>query len=490
MPLDFGPRGRQRPPSPPRRRRARLGLPAAGALALLAVAATATGCDTPPQPARNVVVVCLDTLRADHVGAYGYGRPTTPNLDALAAAGTRFDAAWSSSSWTVPAVGSLFTGRDPRSHGATLGSGDRLNLGVAPESPFGLRPELPTLAEVLRARGFATALFSGNPYLYGRFRDGFDLAVVERADGREHLNRLRPWLEEHRGGRFYVHWQVMDLHQPVDPPEPFPRRFAPSAPPDFPTEAHSNWGYGSLASDDRPGFAEYRELKIALYDGALAHVDQLLGELREALRAAGVEEETLLVVTADHGEELWDHWREGREQGADPRGIWGVGHGHSFFEELLRVPLVISGPSVPQGSVVSCPVSITSLFATIVERAGVAGPVPPVDAASLEPHLRPHHRGCAPQAIFAEAPAYGPDGTAVRYGRWKLVRRDGLPTVLRDLEADPDERADVAAANPRVVAALERLLERRAAAPADRPPAPEPPDEALRADLRALGYLN
>jgi arylsulfatase A-like enzyme len=436
------------------------------------------------------VVVCLDTLRADHVGAYGYGRPTTPNLDALAAGGTRFDAAWSSSNWTVPAVGSLFTGRDPRSHGATLGPGERLHLGVAPESPFGLRPALPTLAEILRRNGFATALFSGNPYLYGRFRDGFDLAVVERADGRAHLDRLRPWIEEHRAGRFYVHWQVMDLHQPIDPPEPFARRFAPAAPPDYPTEAHVNWGFGSIASEQRPGFPEYRELKVALYDGALAHVDQLLGELRATLRAAGVEDQTLIVVTADHGEEFWDHWREGLEQGVDPRGIWGIGHGHSFFEELLRVPLVIAGPSVPEGRTVECPVSITSLFATVVERVGVAGPAVPVDAESLEPHLRPDHRTCAPQALFAEAPAYGPDGTAVRYGRWKLVRRLGLPTVLYDLAADPAERADVAAANPRAVAALERLLERRAAAPQDGPPAPEPPDEALRSDLRALGYLN
>jgi arylsulfatase A-like enzyme len=282
----------------------------------------------------------------------------------------------------------------------------------------------------------------------------------------------------------------MDLHQPIDPPEPFPRRFAPAAPPDFPTPAHSNWGFGSLASADRPGFAEYRELKTALYDGALAHVDQLLGELRETLRAAGVEQETLLVVTADHGEELWDHWQEGRDEGGDPRGIWGIGHGHSFFEELLRVPLVISGPSVPAAHAVACPVSITSLYATVVERVGIAGPAPAVDVASLDPHLRPRHRGCAPQAIFAEAPAYGPDGIAVRYGRWKLVRRDGQPTVLRDLDADPDERTDVAAANPRVVAALVRLLERRAAAPPEGAPAPVAPDEALRSDLRALGYLN
>ena len=152
---------------------------------LLAIGLTAigTGCRKPrvAVPVRNLVVICIDTLRADHVGAWGYERATTPAIDALARRGVRFANAFSTSSWTVPSVASILTSLPPALHGAGVFGQVRQLSETQP--PHQVSAEIPMLAQHVSALGYRTALFSANPFLYGRFKDGFETAVVDLRPG-------------------------------------------------------------------------------------------------------------------------------------------------------------------------------------------------------------------------------------------------------------------------------------------------------------------
>src|SRR5262249_13704034 len=163
-------------------------------------------------------------------------------------------------------------------------------------------------------------------------------------------------------------------------------------------------------------------------------VDDLVAELVERLHARGLADSTLLVVTADHGEEFWDHALAQQASG-DPRGIWGIGHGHTMYQELLRVPLVLVGPGVPPGRAVDCPASIAAVLPTALARLGVASPTP-LDGRDLSPALGASAPGCAERLLVSDSPAWGKDSAAVRAGRWKLVWREGDPLALFDLRTD------------------------------------------------------
>ena len=451
--------------------------------ARVGIAVALAGCA--PAPPRNLVLICVDTLRADHLGAYGYHRDTSPRLDALAAAGTLFGQVQSASNWTVPAVATLVTGLYPLHHGAVV-PGERKHLGRAPKSPNEIVPEARTLAERLRERGFATFLVSGNPYLTGRFEDGFEEVAAKSGDAAAQMPRLLSWLDARDERPFFLYWQIMDLHQPIDPPLELARRYAPDAPAGFPEAVHQGWNYGSLTSASEAGFAAYRELRIALYDGALRHVDEQIGRLLDRLAARGLAEQTLIVVVADHGEEFWDHWAEEGRTGDDPRALWGIGHGHSMYQEVLHVPMIVAGRGVARGRRDDCPASLADVAPTVLARLAVPhegeldGRVLPLRRAESGP--------CRSRPIWSEAPAYGPESVAVRIGTTKLISRAGVPDQLFDLAADPRERTDLAAVRTDEATAVAALVARRRATAGRRSTPAEFEGEELEA-LRALGYL-
>ena len=460
------------------------------ALALAALVAGWSACRPPARP-RNLVVVCIDTLRAERLHLLGARRPTSPALDRLAARGLLFDQVQSTSDWTVPAVASLFSGRLPARHGALI-PGPMKNLGDTQESPDGIAAGIPLLAERFAARGFRTALVSGNPYLYGRFKDGFEHVRVTRADGDEQLPDLLAWLAEPSDQPLFLYWQIMDLHQPIDPSAADAARFAPDPPPaDYPA-AYAEWSWGRLdaASAADPRFLEFRRAKLDLYDGALRHVDDLVGRLLAELDRLGLADRTLVVVTADHGEEFWDHAVAESSRSRDPRGMWGVGHGHTMYQELLRVPVLLAGPGVPRGRVDHCPASLADLAPTLLARLGEPA-LPDVDGVDLSARIdAPDDRRALPcprRPLVSEAPAYGPDAAALRVGSWKLIGRDGEPPVLFDLAADPGEERSLAKVRPELVQRLAPVLERLRRTEVRS--APMPLDEDLRAQLKALGYL-
>jgi arylsulfatase A-like enzyme len=404
--------------------------------------------DRPRRPGEppNVVLLGLDTLRADRLGSYGYGRPTSPHLDSLAQEGIRFDQAVSASSWTAPSFASVFTGLVPSRHGVV----DRLSA---------LGPGAETLAERLRDAGWRTQAIAYKAFLYNLgFEQGFDvwfnLPRLDRsaADG---VRRALAFLDANAGRRFFLFLHFDDTHQPMRQPEPFATRFVPP-------ETLRGLGIDLPVNVGRPGGERCRDCRAsaelqpgwveaggALYDGAVAFLDHELGVLFEGLEERGLWEDTLVVAVSDHGEALWDRGGE-------------FGHGFQVSDEVVRAVLIVKphrGARLPAGSVVRTQVRTTDLAPTLLELAGLeAGPATP-ESGSLLPLLR----AAAPAGDrVAVSENVRLRLAAVRLRDWKYVVRH-QPAVparesLYDLTADPGELVDLARERQERLATMRRLL--------------------------------
>jgi arylsulfatase A-like enzyme len=375
----------------------------------------------PAAEAPNVLVYLIDCLRADHVGAYGYARPTTPHLDALARDGVLFEDAWACASWTKPSVGCLFTSRLPVRHGART-------------IDDALDPHAATLAEALGAAGYESASFVANPFVSTRafgLSRGFDRVrqVVDPSPRQNintleadaiHLNRaLFPWLERRGRRRFFAYVHSLDLHAEYRPRPPFTRLF--------------------VARGAAP-----RE--VDLYDAELRANDHSFGELVGWLKKRGLYDDTLIVVTGDHGEEFGEH------------GTWR--HGRSLNRALLHVPLIVKLPAAARrGTRVAAPVSNIDIAPTVLDLAGVARPAG-FEGLSLRPLIEGRPAPSA-RVLFAEQLSPREVLYAARDARYKAVQQL-LPQPVRrlfDLRDDPGETRDLSAAPPREARALFAALD-------------------------------
>jgi len=402
--------------------------------------------------APSVLVVLVDTLRADHLGCYGAAPSPSPVVDRLAAGGLVFEQAVAQSSWTMPSVATLFTGLHPRSHGVVGASADA--DGAASDPGF-LADTLPTLAEHAEAAGITTVGVSASPLVsratnlargFETFVEfGWDRARHDWPPAAEVNARFLAWLERNRGLRFLAYLHYMDPHDPYTPPA----TLRPPTPPGVRPEVAAGQ-VDPLAR--RPGSA-------ALTAAEVEHLQRLY-------------DAEILVLTADHGEEFQEHGR--------------LKHRVHLYDELLHVPLVIAGPGVRPGRVAEQAQGI-DLFPTL---AGLLGAAPPRGL--------PGHDLLA---VRAEAPAisetlYGlmPDGAttpivSLRTAEWKLIHAPALGRYeLYDLRRDPAEREDRFGSAAEGAALAARLAEWETAAPA--PPRAEGHDPALGEKLRALGYVD
>ncbi|HEX6884555.1 MAG TPA: sulfatase [Planctomycetota bacterium] len=446
---------------------------------LVLLAALPAGCGAEPPAARRVVLVLVDTLRSDALSCYGGARPT-PALDALAARGVRFEQALSSSGWTLPAAASILTGVAPPVHQAR-GKKTRLTP---------ISPDVPTGAELLRAAGVRTLAYTNAAFvspLLGLTR-GFEVEShrhaynqdVRRAD--ETLDAARAELAREDGRPSFCLVHLFDPHLDYDPPGEFATRYVEGlADPARPL----GWAECSSVLPGQPERvtpAHVARVRAA-YDAEVAFVDAEIGRLVAALEEAGELARTLIVVTADHGEEFWEH-------GA-------FEHGHSLYEELVRVPLILAGGGLPRGRVVDVPVRTLDLLPTIFEWLDLA-PEPGFEGESLLPLVR--GEPAAGRTLVLDGTLYGRDKVALRTGSHKLIvdRGAGGETVeLYDLRVDPGERQDLAAREPELARELRRELEARLAAYAlrardlrpgelqDMSPAHQ---EEIQRQLDALGY--
>lgn len=431
----------------------------------------------------NILLIVIDTLRADRLGSYGNRRGLTPFLDSLAARGTRFENAYAPSSWTVPSVASLFTSRYALQH-ATATFEARL-----PSDEI-------TLAEKLSSADYATGGFSANFRLSMQtgFAQGFrhfrayvpprPSAPIVRGD-RLRLDALA-WLDraraEARRQPVFLYLQYMEPHQPYEPPEPYRSRFAPTGG-DPARVAEVNGKLGDIRFQGIT--AEDRRLLEDLYDGEVAAADAEIGMLFQRLERSGFLRDAIVVVTADHGEEFGEHDL--------------YTHGHSLYQDAIRVPLIVVAPGVPGGRVGERNVSLVDLAPTLLDLAGLP-PEPRFEGRSLVESLRadgaPMPAGGARADILCELPKSGHaeirrhEQALIRDHEKLLVTPYGA-SVFTDLAADPGERHLVAAGDSPAGKALEAALDAKLADLARRPATEKETvevDEATREKLRALGY--
>ena len=409
--------------------------------------AAATSCAGKPKPPAGILLITLDTTRADHLGCYGDASASTPTLDAFSREAVRFDQAMAAVPTTLPSHSTMFTGQYPPVHG------------VRYNGMFRLGAESVTIAERLKDAGFATGAVPASYTVYAKsglgqgfetYRDLFSEPGAEQLPltaERTASDVTRLGLETIRaaGQRpFFVWLHYYDAHSPYKPPFPFSSRFR-----------------------EHP------------YDGEIAYVDAQLGELFKELRAQGLWDRIAVVVAGDHGEGLYQHGEHMHSQLA--------------YQTTLRVPLMIKAPGAKAGTVIAEPVTLADVAPTILDIAGL--PIPQgLDGISLrgacrgvEPPRRAlYFETLAGSLNFGWSPIEG-----LRRGKWKFIRSSD--PELYDLDADPSEAANLVTGDASVVSDLAETLDRNLArwnergAPAEATSAPL--DPAAMSRLASLGYI-
>ena len=371
----------------------------------------------------SVLLVVADALRADHLGCYGYDRPTSPFLDELAERAVLFESATGTASHTVPSVLSLLTSARAARHGNLFfpktQSFRAPRRRVRPAVPEGLD----TLAERFRRGGFRTGAVVSNPWLAARY--GFDrgferyLHVAKKTADRDHVrggevNRsARELLEAWRGERFFLYVHYMDAHSPYDPPEPHRSRFLPARG----AYVYRNGPLPDLSEADL-------HFTRALYDAEIRSLDDHLRDLFSILDELSLGPRTLVVFTADHGEEFHEHG--------------GMGHGWTLYEEVLRTPLLFVHPALEaHARRIAAPVSALDVHPTVLDLVGESVPGE-IDGISLAPWILGPGEPPAERAVASEMGSL----EALRRGRFKWLREPGADESagVFDLVADPGEQ--------------------------------------------------
>jgi len=436
-----------------------------------------------------VVLIVVDTLRADHLGVYGYDdHPTSPNIDTWAERGLVFERAWATSSWTLPSFGSLLTGHLPTVHRAGLEAeaSSGVPARVVPERSFAtLSGSIPTLPGVLAEHGFRTGALVSNPLLdpvFGLDR-GFADYLPHDTDNRtlrragETVDEALAWIDESADQPFFLLVHFFDPHMDYDAPAPYRGRFSDSSSFDLPVR-----GVWDIRNRIAEIGASERRFIAGAYDEEIAYVDTEIGRLLEELSRRPALDQALVMLTADHGEELFEHG--------------GFEHGHAMFDEVLRVPLIVWGPAVEPGRE-AMPVSLLDVMPTVLHAAGVGDPNDTSEDSPLRGlpgvSLLDSARGSWPRqrVLVAERQLYGPEvKTIVRWPYKLILDVDADTSRMFDLSADAGERDDRSTALPDERAALRSALdEHLTSARALQVATGAEIDEDLLRRLRALGYI-
>jgi arylsulfatase A-like enzyme len=434
-------------------------------------------CGPPPVPARNVVLISVDTLAAEHLSTYGYEKLTSPHLDDFASRATLYLRSYATSPWTLPTHASLFTGKHPFEHGARTFR--------EPATRSALAQYHLTLAEVLQEMGFRTGAFvSNNAYLTEEFQlnQGFDTYVVERRDGPA-MNKLAfDWLEEDTDQPFFLFINYMDTHAPYNT-RPTEQR------PEF-LEHVVRGASGKILEEleDKilggdPSYSrESVEAVTDMYNLSIANVDEAIGAVFDKLTALGHFNDTLILVTGDHGEIFDEHAM--------------IKHGYGLYEPLIRVPLIVKRASQQIGEVINDAISSTDVPNMILSQL-------PKEKAS--PYLekfpdKPGNHPVISENYYTHPLFWGWKKWAERFDRerfaiiewpYKYIHSSDGSHELYDLEKDPREIHNLfeqkSAIAERLASELERFRSERPHI--DRPLEQilTPTDEEIE-NLKELGY--
>jgi arylsulfatase A-like enzyme len=430
---------------------------------------------TPPQAREkyNVVLISLDTLRADHLGSYGYGRKVSPKLDHFTRRSVRFERAYSHAPWTTPAHGSLLSSLYPTVLGFTR----------YPE-PGKIADRVETMAEFFKAQGYKTHAVTEGGMVHAQF--GFDQGFDKYFQSAKHVdhgvNEAMKWITENKDERFFFFYHTYDIHR-YNPPEEYRKKFV------APGE-HRLAGMEDLAlkiqNFDNKEFIQSldeNDLRyiVDLYDASIAWVDRYVGLLLEVLERQDLLKKTIVVITSDHGEEFLERSR--------------TGHGYSNYEEQIRVPMIIYHPEVTPG-VRETLFRHIDLLPTLAAGLGL----PRRNEWLGESLFNCIEKGDDPNArdaVFSFCECGHSPMCSLQTKRWKLIGfGNKKETYLFDLEADPKERKPVGAEFDSVrrqfSAKLEQIKEvnqkLKPCFAGEGVEAGEMPEDLLK-QLRGLGYL-
>ncbi len=437
----------------------------------------------------GILLVVLDTLRPDFLGAYGNDRPTSPFMDSLAEDGVLFANHFSNSTWTKPSVASILTGRLPKRHGV-----------LAVTAKLGWN--IPTVAEMFKAAGFRTGAVVGNKFAGRRYRlhKGFDRYIDPSTHfkgpfptAEELLRIARRWIALDKGHPFFYVVMLVDAHDPYDPDPYYRSKFCPSCmEPVVSAPQREYHGRG-------PSPRQVADMK-ALYSGEIRYIDDQLKVFFDALSAMGLDNRLTTVVMGDHGEAFGEH------------GVFE--HAYHCWDEVTRTPLIIHSPRIVQRGIYTGMTQHADIVPTLLKLAGV----------ELEDGLQGvplvHEPGEPPvpadRLVLSEVQMYGIHRTILRNARYKLIRHDPLDeseffqyykdvriypsvalgqgrTELYDIMSDPFEQVDIYDPDTEVVVDFERRLEHyfrtgELEAYEEEPVSSTPSDEVIE-DLKSLGYL-
>ena len=403
--------------------------------------------DLPGKPSHNVLLITLDTTRADHLGCYGYKPAKTPYLDKLAREGVRFTRAYCPAPLTLPSHVSIMTGLYPVTHGVR-NNGHNL--------PSGIR----TLAEILKGQGYSAAAFVSSFSVDSRFGldRGFDAYddtfpsespfKTQNAERRaeETFSRFSRWFENNGQKKFFVWVHYNDPHLPYDPPSPYKEEFAGNP-----------------------------------YDGEISYMDRYVGAVLERLKEKGVLEKTIVVIAGDHGEGLGDKVE--------------LGHGIFLYEETLKVPLILYSRAVfPRAQVIENQVRLIDVAPTILEILGLKSEAVGMTGQSLVPWLKGKNRkdlDCLVETFYPQENFGWSELVGLVSERWKYIQSPR--PELYNMKNDPGETEDLNASSADKAGELKKMLEQRllisgaAGRPAGGRPGVRPEDQER---LKSLGYVN
>jgi arylsulfatase A-like enzyme len=444
-----------------------------GLTALIPWLLFATACAFGPEPAGEgnpVIILDIDTLRADHLGCYGYGRDTSPNIDAFAAGAIRFANAMAQAPNTPPSQTSILTSLYPSTHGM-ITDHDRV-----PE-------EVTTLAEAYGAAGFRTVGFADGGYLshhwniHQGFRNYYNFDGVGLAVSGPKVLR---WLRKKAPRSFFLFLHTYDVHSPYDPPEPFKSQFVDGLRP-------STAGFGVdteyLRSVQKKGWVgetytlspQDVEFMQARYDGGIRFVDDWLGKIFAELRRLDLYERSTIVLISDHGEEFQEHGSVLHEK---------------LYRSVTHIPLIIKPAGWHKGKVFPQVVESIDLMPTLLQLSGIDLP-PGIQGRSLLPLIEGKPAG--PFRAFSESPFFG-QRRAITLGQHHLIltQKDGVKELYAP-GADPQELQDLAGSEAESLARLSSGLEawqKMITAVGAYDAEGGELDAELKSQLRALGYLN
>jgi arylsulfatase A-like enzyme len=433
----------------------------------------ASACGAAPRP--DIVLITLDTTRADRLGCYGYRGATTPNLDRLAEEAVVHTRAYSTTIWTFPAHASLFTGKFTTSHGARYDPDGPLRLTSVVSGPErwgkfrvrGLGQGERTLAATLSEAGYSTGAVVAGPWLkrimgLDRGFEHFDDDGITSMNGRpapQVTDRALAWVAENRDRPLFLFLNYFDPHQPLTAPPQFIR--------DLPSEGESS---------------PPRDERSQLYDAEVRFMDHHLGRLFHGLRDLDRYERSWIIVTADHGELLGEH------------GL--IGHGNTLYEELIRVPLIVKYPGREAPTETDdSEVQLIDVFATILDHLGLGIP-PDVQGSPLRDVRHPVIAEFFPlesmgRSLRKSTKEWRGDIRTIHQGNYKFVWSSLGRHQLFDLLIDPGESKNLAGELTDVAASMQAELRDYLATL----PEPAPDGDERRVDpeteeaLRNLGYL-